>query len=89
MGGDSRYGVIYRSPSEITDLRWCVEPEDTAFEIIIPVGYQPFMRCSHQHGYMLLTNEDYDLLQDGRFDKFKFRLTENICNWDLRRNESG
>lgn len=81
MGGDSRYGVIYRSPSEITDLRWCIEPEDTAFEMIIPVGYQPFMRCSHQHGYMLLTNEDYDLLQDSRFDKFKFRLTEDICNW--------
>ena len=81
IGGDSRYGVIYRSPSEITDLRWSIEPDDTALEIIIPVGYQPFMRCSHQHGYMLLTNEEYDLLQDDRFDKFKFRLTEDICNW--------
>jgi hypothetical protein len=81
IGGDSRYGVVYRSPSEITDLRWCIEPEDAAFEIIIPVGYQPFMRCSHQHGYMLLTTEEYDLMQDVRFDKFKFRLTEDICNW--------
>lgn len=80
-GGDSRYGVLYRSPSEITDLRWCVEPDDSAFEIIIPVGYQPFMRCSRQYGYMLLTRPDYDLFQDKRFDKFKFRLTEDICQW--------
>lgn len=87
--GDSRYGVLYRSPSEITDLRWCTEPKDTAFEIIIPVGYQPFMRCSHQHGYMLLTQPNYDLLQDLRFDKFKFRLTEDLCNWIYEEMDRG
>lgn len=80
-GGDSRYGVIYRSPSEITDLRWCIEPEDTAHEIVIPVGYQPFMRCSRQHGYMMLTYPEYDLLRDRNFDKFRFRLTEELCRW--------
>ncbi len=87
--GDSRYGVLYRSPSEITDLRWCVEPKDTAFEIIIPVGYQPFMRCSHQHGYMLLTQPEYDLFKDQRFDKFKFRLTEELCNWIYEEMDRG
>lgn len=88
-GGDSRYGVLYRSPSEITDLRWCTEPENTAFEIIIPVGYQPFMRCSYQHGYMLLTQPEYDLFQDKRFDKFKFRLTEELCNWIYEEMDHG
>lgn len=81
LDGDSRYGVIFRSPSEITDLRWCVEPETTYSEIIIPVGYQPLMRCSAQYAYMLLTEKDYDLFKDRRFDKFKFRLTEDICEW--------
>ncbi len=42
--GDSRYGLLYRTPSEITDLRWCTEGNSTAFELITPVGYQPFMR---------------------------------------------
>lgn len=88
-GGDSRYGVLYRSPTEITDLRWCVEPEDSAFEIIIPVGYQPLMRCSRQYGYMLLTQPDYDLFADRRFDKFKFRLTEDICSWIYEEMDRG
>ena len=79
--GDSRYGVLFRSPSEITDLEWCTVPDDTAFEIVIPVGYQPFMRCSRQHGYMLWTQQGYDLFQDKRFDKMKFCLTEELCNW--------
>ena len=25
LGGDSRYAVIYRSPSEITDMKWAEE----------------------------------------------------------------
>lgn len=87
--GDSRYGILYRSPSEITDLRWCTEPEDHASEIIIPVGYQPFMRCSHQHGYMLLAQPEYDLFQDLRFDKFKFRLTDELCNWIYEEMDKG
>jgi len=89
LGGDSRYGILYRSPSEITDLRWCIEPENAAFEIIIPVGYQPFMRCSYQHGYMLLTQPKYDLFQDERFDKFKFRLTEDLCHWIFEEMDKG
>ena len=88
-GGDSRYGILYRSPSEITDLIWCTEPKDAATEIIIPVGFQPLMRCSQQHGYMLLTKTNYDLFRDERFDKFKFRLTEEICNWIFEEMDQG
>ena len=87
--GDSRYGVLFRSPTEITDLRWCIEPDGSANEIIIPVGYQPMMRCSQQHGYMMLTHSDYDLYRDKRFDKFKFRLTEDICNWIYKEMDQG
>lgn len=88
-GGDSKYGVLYRSVTEITDLRWCIEPDGSAFEIIIPVGYQPLMRCSRQHGYMLVTQPEYDLYNDHRFDKFKFRLTEDICSWIYEEMEQG
>ncbi|MCM1284946.1 MAG: FRG domain-containing protein [Acetobacter sp.] len=88
-GGDSRYGLLYRSPSEITDLRWCIEGESAAFEIITPVGYQPFMRCSHQHAYMMLTQANYDLLKDKYFDKYKFRLTEELCDWIYNEMEQG
>lgn len=87
--GDSRYGVIYRCPAEITDLQWCNDGEKNAFGIIIPVGFQPFMRCSCQHAYMLLTRHDDDLLFDKRFDKFKFRLTAEICNWIYEEMDRG
>lgn len=88
-GGDSRYGLLYRTPTEITDLRWCIENKGTAFEIITPVGYQPFMRCSHQHAYMMLSQSNYDLLKDKYFDKFKFRLTDELCDWIYNEMEQG
>lgn len=79
--GDSRYGVLFRSPTELTDISWCEESKDSAYGSITPIGYQPFMRCSQQHGYMLLTGLTDDLFLDKRFDKFKIRLNEDICHW--------
>lgn len=80
-GGDSRYGMIYRGLAEAFDLEMLVEKADGE-NTILPIGYQPFMRCAHQHGYMLLTrNDQYDLYKDGRFEKYKIRLTEEMCRW--------
>lgn len=87
--GDSRYGVLFRSPTELTDISWCGEPKDKVFGSITPIGYQPFMRCSRQHGYMLLTTSNDDLFLDKRFDKFKIRLNEDICNWIYNEMEQG
>lgn len=82
IGGDSRYGIIYRCPTEINDMKWAVSDRNMGFNIITPIGYQPFMRCSHQYGYMMLTNsKDYDMMQDPLFDKFKIRLDEELCAW--------
>lgn len=39
------------------------------------------MRHSQQYGHMLLTCSDYDLYKDCRFDKCKFCLSKDICNW--------
>ena len=88
--GDSRYAVLYRTPTEITDLQWAVSDENTGFNIITPIGYQPFMRCAQQHGYMLLTKDkSYELYQDPLFDKFKFKLTEELCNWIYEEMDKG
>lgn len=87
--GDSRYGVLFRSPTELTDISWCGKTEDNIFGSITPIGYQPFMRCSQQHGYMLLTAPNDDLFLDKRFDKFKIRLNEDICNWIYNEMEQG
>lgn len=64
--------------------------ENTAFNIIIPVGYQPFMRCSSQYGYMLWANDPkYDLLRDPLFDKFRFEQDEELCCWIYEEMDRG
>lgn len=90
IGGDSRYGIIYRCPTEINDMKWAVSDKNAGFNIITPIGYQPFMRCSHQYGYMLLANnENYDMMQDPLFDKFKIRLDEELCSWIYEEMDRG
>lgn len=90
LGGDSRYGVIYRCPTEINDMKWAISDKKSGFNIITPIGYQPFMRCSHQYGYMMLVNnENYDMMQDSLFDKFRIRLDEELCLWIYEEMEHG
>ncbi|MGC4019984.1 MAG: FRG domain-containing protein [Muricomes sp.] len=90
LGGDSRYGIIYRSPTEINDMKWAMSDEQTKFNIITPIGYQPFMRCSQQYGYMMLVkDEGYDMMQDPLFDKFRIRLDEELCLWIYEEMDKG
>lgn len=79
---DSRYGVLYRTPTEITDMKWALSNDEAVTDLIVPIGYQPFMRCSAQHGYMLyVRDETYDLLKDPLFDKFRIEHDEDFCRW--------
>ena len=81
-GGDSKYGILYRSPTEITDMRWAISNDEAGINLISPIGYQPFMRCSAQHGYMLhVQDETYNLLKDPLFDKFRIEHNEDFCRW--------
>ena len=60
---DSRYGVLYITRTEIMDMQYLLSNED--WDNIVPIGYQPFMRCSKQHGFMLLPHnaESYDIIR--------------------------
>lgn len=81
LGGDSRFGILYRTPTDINDMKWVTENYKSNSQRITPIGYQPFMRCSSQNGYMLLiSDEGYDMLRDNEFEKFKVELTEDFCN---------
>ena len=88
---DSRYGILYRTPVEITDIKWAMADENAGFQIITPVGYQPFMRCSTQHSYMMLTDiyGEYDMLCDPLFDIYKIPLDEKFCKWIFERMDCG
>jgi len=79
LGGDSRYAVFYVADREIMDIRFALGDGDIRTGVI-PIGYQPFMRCSKQYGYMLFApDKEYDIYKDRRFRKYKIRLNEKLC----------
>lgn len=90
--GNSKFGVLYRCPTELTDLKWAIEKDNISseWEAIIPVGYQPFMRCSSQNAFMLMAKSmSYDIYNDEIFEKYRFPLTEEICNWIYEEMDCG
>ena len=89
-GGDSRYGIIYRRLAEPVELEWLYKDDNTFWDTILPIGYQPYMRCSYQHAYGLFENSmSYDMYKDGKFGKYKIRLTEEFCNWVFEQTHEG
>jgi endonuclease III-like uncharacterized protein len=89
LGGDSRYAVLHYVPTNIVDCQWLSMDEGNTNGVITPIGYQPFMRCSTQYGYMMLTSEGYDLMKDKLFKKVRFKLTEDFCNWIYEEMKGG
>lgn len=89
LGGDSRYAILHYVPTNIVDCQWMTVNENETHGIITPIGYQPFMRCSAQYGYMMITDEKYDLMKDKLFRKIRFRLTEDFCNWIFNEMDCG
>lgn len=99
LGGDSRYGVIFTAPVDVCNMSNTLQIEIKdkkklekmpRMVFVKPIGYQPFMRCSFQSGYTIpVRNIHFDLFQDIGFHKFKFRLTEEICNWIYNEMEQG
>ena len=86
-GGDSRFGIIFRVPSDFIYMSNSMP--DGPYKQIHSIGYQPFLRSENQKGYIVETHKDYNLYKDYSFEKFKFRLNEDICNWIYQEMDSG
>lgn len=89
IGGDSRYAVIHRALSEIVDWAYYVENKGIKLTKVMPIGYQPFMRCNYQYGYLIRTNSEYDMYKDQTFEKFKIPLSEKLCKMVYEKMEQG
>lgn len=90
QGGDARYGILFRSPMDIMDMKWAIHGNDDYNQLITPIGYQALQRCSTQSGYMMFCpNENYDLKKDDLFEKYKFRLEPSFCKEVYDMNEGG
>lgn len=89
LGGDSRYGVIFSAPADISFLSREVDDPALHFACPTPVGYQPFMRCAAQSAYIIEAGEPYNLYRDATFSKHKFLLSEEICQWIFHEMQQG
>lgn len=88
-GGDSRYGVLFTTPADTSNMSTAAKIPELHLAQVTPVGYQPFVRCSSQSAYMIEAGHPYDLYQDPSFAKFKFRLTKEMCEWIYQEMDGG
>ncbi|MBO4733541.1 MAG: FRG domain-containing protein [Clostridia bacterium] len=81
LGGDSRYGVLFAMPADVSNLGRVEQPEDFHVTEVTPIGIQPFLRCPYQSAYIIESAESYDMYKDLNFAKVKFRHTEEFCRY--------
>jgi hypothetical protein len=89
-GGDSRYGILFSEAADIAELkRAATDVDDIPFTRVTPIGYQPFLRCPYQYGYIIEAGQSYDMFKDISFTKVKFRHTEEFCQWIFNEMDEG
>lgn len=83
------YSTIYRAPE------YLVRPH-TSSDIanqspsVLPIGYQPFYRCSNQTGYACLLPSDMNLLEHvAGFKKYLFKQDSMFCKKVFENMEGG
>lgn len=81
-GGDSRYATLFRTHADLSDMRWLVQGDAGSTQgLVVPVGYQPFMRCSAQTGYMVEVPPGYDMKADPLYETICIKLSEDFTHW--------
>lgn len=69
-------GVLYHAPAE--NVRWHLNADGSPR--VIPIGYQPFMRCQKQTGYVMKMEQQEDFRNDGIFERLYFNHSVNLSN---------
>jgi len=82
---ESKYGIIFRKPTD--HFSNILSSELIEYEVL-PVGYQPFMRCSMQTAYSIFMTNDKDL-QKSDFEILRFNQSEYLSNFIFERMEKG
>lgn len=83
---DTRYGIIFRK--EANPLKETVVSFSGALQIL-PIGFQPFMRCHMQSGYAAYMSITQDLKNEDSFEILRFKHSEKLCNLIYERMERG
>lgn len=77
---ETKYGVIFHIPVErasiSADIKTLGIGDISKVNAIMPIGYQPFMRCHSQHAYGIYMETPNPLQEDHTFEKLYFRHDE-------------
>lgn len=76
----TKYGVIFHIPGNVAEYSQMMAgtTHNSNVNAILPIGYQPFMRCHSQHGYAINMKTPFPLQDDSMFEKLRFRHDERI-----------
>lgn len=80
-----RYAVLYKR-IKLMDLEDMYNEEDL---FIKPIGYQPFTRCYKQMGYFIDTDDNFELENSSKFEKYLFERTPELSREIFEKFNSG
>lgn len=79
---DTQYGVIFRAQAFSVNLKNMAVLSEQEFKsaegAILPIGYQPFMRCHTQYGYSMHMKDSVPLQDNPIFEQLRFRHNEKL-----------
>ena len=82
----TQFGVIFqKQTNHINNLT----PLESQSVKILPVGFQPFMRCHMQNSYVAMMDKSHCLQKENTFKKFRFKHDEELCNYIFNQMDFG
>lgn len=94
-----QYSPIASIPTECDDAGKPTRYESVLLEhpiyrahpqnMVLPIGFQPFMRCSMQSGYGIYMRDELPLQNDWIFEKLRFRHNEGLARWIYEEMDEG
>lgn len=87
----TKYGVIFHIPGWQAEMAQMLSGSggDYVRNEILPIGYQPFMRCHSQHGYGIFMKNPFPLQEDSQFEKLHFRHDEKFSREMFEKMDCG
>ncbi len=86
----AQYGVIFKRDSKYDMLDLLrFSQTNNLYNLILLVGYQPFMRTAKQSAYSLYFSDNNDLKNDDRFELFKFKHSTALSNYIYNKMGNG
>jgi len=84
---EHKYGYFYKRKNP-DRLPYYFDKEIKVGDII-PIGFQPFMRCSSQFGYMIKCDDNYDLSEDTDYEKYCFNQSSALSKYIYSKCKEG